>query len=261
MTRSGFRKRIYFSFLPSVAGSFCTHPRNRRRNSYETVLLSCGLLLYVIHSSPRSVTFSHHLSAFFRKISFVWMFSDVGNLPSSLLNPIEFAFVSMQVTGARCHFVRYDSSVFRSVYLCMSNGEYVDNYSWFSDTWLRKVCFACLPRYNDSRLVDIWRSLNTAWSAVYIYIYIHETVQMVLTIILALCPPYAGSFWVLSQVVGFIIYCTLHFALFSREFHVNRPAGFQGHIVAFSVVCSGFFPSISNGLVLRYFALVLWCYL
>jgi hypothetical protein len=76
-----------------------------RRNSYETVLLSCGLLLYGIYSSPRSVIFSHHSSAFFRRISFERVLSDVGNLPS-LLNPLEVAFVSMQVTGARCHFVR-----------------------------------------------------------------------------------------------------------------------------------------------------------
>jgi hypothetical protein len=46
------------------------------------------------------------------------VFSDDDNLPS-LLNPIEVAFVSMQVTGARCRFVRYNSSVFRSViYVC-----------------------------------------------------------------------------------------------------------------------------------------------
>jgi hypothetical protein len=146
MTRSGFRKRIYLSFMTSVAVSFCTHHRNRRRNSYETVVVSYAPLRYGIYSSPRSVTFSHHSSAFLRRISFVWKFSDVGKLPSSLLNPVEVAFVSLQVTGARCHFVRYNSSVFRSVYLCMPNGEYVDNIFWFSDTWLGEVSFACLPR-------------------------------------------------------------------------------------------------------------------
>jgi hypothetical protein len=69
MTRSGFRKRISLFYLLSLVLS--VHIPGVGVNPSEIVLLSCGLLLYGIYSSPRSVAFSHQSSAFVRRISFV----------------------------------------------------------------------------------------------------------------------------------------------------------------------------------------------
>jgi hypothetical protein len=52
-----------------------------------------------------------------------------------------------------------------------------------------------------------------------VLLYIYDTVQMLLNFIPAVCPAYPGSFWVLWQVVGFVIYGTSHFAIITREFH------------------------------------------
>jgi hypothetical protein len=138
MTRSGFRKRIYFSFLPSVPGSFSTHPRSRRRNSYETVLLSCGLLLYGIHSSRRQlhfiITYLPSLRGFLSYECFLM------SVTSLLL-----IWTLLELRLFRCKSQVLDVILFvpilpypsRFIYSCpMVN---VDNFSSFSHSWLREV--------------------------------------------------------------------------------------------------------------------------